>query len=378
MLLRDDFESELGWNLPGEWEVDQPLGLGSAPGDPATAFNGSGVLGHDLTGLGSHPGDYEPSTVETATSPSIDGSTLTQVELQFERWLNVANGSRAYLELKNSAGGWLALWSSPTIGGPTETGWSHVSHDVSQYAAGNPDFQVRFRQQSYLGTSFHAGWNVDRFILRDGTQPAFESCGGCGGTPTFAGVGSVTDDDPCAVSGVTLSWLDPPAWGTGFGGTFTVYRDTSPGFAPSPANRVATGIAGTTWTDLGAPTDVPLYYLVRAESDESCGSGPNNGGMVDENTVYASVVNQTAQLPPGSVGATLVVDQIDGVHARLGWTSATDAAAYHVHRSPMADGGFEVIAQPTGTLHEDTGALTDHRDWYYLVVAADSCGNETP
>ena len=116
---------------------------------------------------------------------------------------------------------------------------------------------------------------------------------------------------------------------------------------------------------------------MRAESDESCGSGPNNGGMVDDNVVYVSTTDQTAQTPPGNVGNTLVVEQIDGVHARLNWAAAANAAGYHVYRSPIAGGGFDVIAQPAGTLHEDVGALTDHRDGYYLVVGSDACGNES-
>ena len=38
ILFEDDFETDLGWTLDGEWEIDAPQGLGTAPGDPASAF----------------------------------------------------------------------------------------------------------------------------------------------------------------------------------------------------------------------------------------------------------------------------------------------------------------------------------------------------
>ena len=59
-----------GWNLEGEWEVGAPQGLGGSDGfpDPTAAYNNQRVLGTDLTGLGSMPGDYEHGVVEAATT----------------------------------------------------------------------------------------------------------------------------------------------------------------------------------------------------------------------------------------------------------------------------------------------------------------------
>ena len=87
IFYQDGFETDLGWTLQGEWEIGVPQGLGTAPGDPAAATEGVQVLGQDLSGQGSNPGDYEFNTTHSATSPVIDTSSLTDVELRFDRWL---------------------------------------------------------------------------------------------------------------------------------------------------------------------------------------------------------------------------------------------------------------------------------------------------
>jgi hypothetical protein len=372
----DDFELDAGWSLEGEWEIDEPLGLGSSPGDPTSAYSGSGVLGHDLSGLGAFLGDFEPTTTESATSPPIDASALSNAQLTFRRWLNVANGAIAYLQVTDGGGGWQTIWQSPGIGGFSESAWSEQSLNVSQYADGNSNFQVRFRQVSHIASAYDAGWNVDLLALRDGSQPPLDVCGGCGGSPVFGGLLAAGDDDPCADSGVTLTWSAAPAWGTGTTGSYVVYRDTSPGFTPGPGNLLAGGITEATWTDPSPPSDVTLYYLVRAENDETCGSGPNNNGLTDANLVYGVARNATSQAPPGDVGASLRVSHVNLAHARLSWSELPDAAAYRIYRSdtPQAVVGLE--AETGEALFEDADVFADGQSWYYLVDAVDACGNE--
>jgi len=375
--FRDGFEADTGWTLGGEWERAAPTGLGTYPGDPPSAIVGTGVLGHDLTGQGAHPGDYEPNTTESAVSPVIDTSGLSRVELRLYRWLNVVNGGVGYLEAMDGGGSWQQVWASANFGGHSDSSWVPQTFDVSSYAAGNPSFQIRFRQTSYIASSFDAGWNVDRLIVRDSNAPLYETCGGCGGAPSFSGIASAVDADLCADSGVTLSWIGAVGWGTGSGGTYTVYRDTRSDFVPAPTNRVASGLSATVWTDPAAPAGVTLYYVVQAENDETCSDGPANGGLVDGNLVRASVVNETGQTAPGDVGSTLMLEGFNEADVRLSWDAAPGAAAYHVYRSPAPDVGFAPIGQPTDLLYDDAGVLADSLNWYYLVVAADACGNES-
>jgi len=375
LFYLDDFESDAGWNLEGEWEIDTPQGLGSSPGDPASAYSGTAVLGHDLSGLGTLPGDFEPNTTESAVSPVIDASAFSNSELTFRRRLNVATGSIAYLHVYDG-GSWQSIWQSPVPAGLTESDWSAQRYDVSQYADGNSNFQIRFRQASFIAQGHDAGWNVDLLALRDGNLPSIDVCGGCGGLPIFGGLLSATDDDPCADSGLTLSWQAAPAWGTGSGGTYAVYRDTSPGFTPGPGNLLVSGVTGTSWNDPSPPTDVALYYLVRAENDENCGSGPNNNGLTDANLNYRSAENATSQAPPGDVGDTLRLDPVNYAHARLSWSALPTAATYRIYRSATPDTLFDLEAEGGGTLFEDADVFADGLNWYYLIKAVDACGNE--
>ena len=136
------------------------------------------------------------------------------------------------------------------------------------------------------------------------------------------------------------------------------------------------GLYALSWTDSAPPSDVPLYYVVRAENNETCSDGPANGGVTDGNLVYVSATDATSQAPPGEVGATLILDPVNQAHVRLEWEVAPAAARYHVYRSTSPDGGFARIAEPVDPLHEDSGALDDGQSRYYLVLAADACGNE--
>ncbi len=380
-LYKDGFESDLGWTLDDEWELGVPEGLGSGSGDPAAAFAGSGVLGHDLTGQGDYPGDYEPGGfAETyATSPVIDASGLTSVDLKLRRWLNSGGGGIATLEVKDAGNNWISIFTTDSFGEHSESAWSINGYNVTAQAAGNPNFQVRFKQAHGLSLNANrAGWNVDRLVVRDGLLPDFGACDGCGGGPTFAGAVAATDNDPCGAGGVTVSWNQAPAWGTGSGGTYTVYRDTVPGFNPGPSNQVATGIAGLNYNDATAPDGQTLYYVVRAETGESCSTGPNNGGQMDANTVQVQV-NTTATRPvPGAV-APIQVDLVNHAHVRLSWTAAPDVATYRIYHSTGPDPAtFSLLNETTEPFYEHINQAGNGNNWHYLVRAANSCGQESP
>ncbi len=374
-LWRDTFEASTGWTLEGEWQIGAPQGKGSAPADPGGAFEGSKVLGHDLTGLGAHPGDYEPQKTERAVSPVINASSLVHGQLKFRRWLNVGGGGISYVDVKRG-GGWTAVWTSP-VSGIGESGWSLQTVDVSLLADGNGAFQFAFRQFGGLSASGNrSGWNVDRLVLKSADAPEFDACGGCGGAPTFAGLARADDVSPCEDTGVRLTWDPAPAWGTGHAGTYAVYRDTSPSFVPSASNRVAAAIAATTWTDASAPNDATLYYVVRAENDETCGGGPANGGAVDTNLVRRSARDEVTQPPPGDVGDSVRVNGVNEAHVRFTWAPTPTAARYRVYRAAGPEGPWTPVAEVAGTLWEDRDDLGTLTSRFYAVRPVDACGRE--
>jgi fibronectin type 3 domain-containing protein len=376
-FFRDDFESSTGWTLGGEWQIAAPQGKGSGTPDPSTAYAGSKVLGHDLTGLGTYPGDYEPNKTEDAISPVINASAHSHVQLKFRRWLNVGGGAYSLIDVKKN-GVWNNVFITSLLGN-TESAWTLQTVDISAFADGNATLQIRFEQNGGISQNAHrSGWNVDRFIVHDGNTPDFDACGSCGGAPTFGGLVSANDISGCADTGIQLTWNAAPAWGTGHAGSYSVYRDTNPTFTPSAANRIATGLTGTSYTDASAPNAVDLYYIVRAENDETCSNGPKNNGVTDSNLVRVRARDEISQPSPGDVGATLLASPVNAAHVRLTWTPPPTAAGFQVYRSQSPSGGFGVIASPTGGTYDDVNAMGDSANYYYLVRATDSCGNQGP
>ncbi len=378
LAFEDNFETNKGWTLEGEWQIDAPHGLGTPPGDPKTPYDGARVLGHDLTGLGAHKGDYEPGTTQRAISPVINAVGLTNLHLYFENWLRAAWGAAATIEVQKN-GVWHTVWNSDAALGWSSTIWFQFDVNISQYADNNPSLRIAFKQNGGAATlQTQGGWNVDQLFIQDSTVPAYDVCGGCGNAPSFAGLRSARDANACAAGSITLTWTEAPAWGTGRKGSYAVYRDTVPNFTPSAANLVAKGITALTYNDTTAPPETDVWYLVRAEDNETCGGGPNNGGVVDGNTVYVAARDATGQLPPGSVGASLRGLLSNAVQVHLSWGAAANAATYHVNRATAATGPFSKTGDVAGLSYDDRDQGTSSITYFYDVRAADRCGTEGP
>ncbi len=374
-VWRDGFETATGWTLEGEWQIDAPQGKGSNPPDPTAAFAGTKVLGQDLTGLGAHPGDSEPQSNDAATSPVINAAGLPNGELKIRRWFNNYTGYGT-IDVRQG-GAWTEVWRSGL--NTNETSWGLQTIDLKGRADNNAQLQIRFRLLSGPGTlSPRSSWNIDRFVVTSKDSPDYVACGSCAGAPTFAGATGAADVDACAHNGVLVSWLAAPAWGTGAPGSYAVYRSTDPGFTPGSSNLVASGVAGTSYTDLTAPNDATLYYVVRAENAETCGNGPKNNGVVDGNTVRVSVRTTSSRVVPSAL-AGLAVTRINGANLRLTWNTNPDAADYSVYRSftPFA-GDFGKLGEVLPALYDDVGAGANRETYFYLVKGGNACGTEGP
>jgi hypothetical protein len=379
-LFRDDYEGTNAWTLEGEWQVAGPQGKGTNNPDPAAAFSGSKVLGHDLTGLGLRPGDYEKSVTQRAISPVFSTAGKTGTQLNFRRWLNVAQYATAAVDVRIGGGAWQEVWKYNSSFFPLrESEWSQQVINISAVADNKNSVQVAFRMQATSQNASASSWNVDRFVVREAAAPSGEACGACGGVPSFAGLVAAADSDPCSAAGsVHLSWDAAPAWGTGNGGTYSVYRDTVPNFTPSAANRIATGLAATSYADAAVADGATYFYLVRAENDETCGSGPANGGLVDGNTVYRAATLTSSQSAPGAVAGLRLQPPL-GADLRATWDDVPGASSYRVYRSLQPQ-------EPTFTSSRssDASALTlagdagDGTTWFYKVRAVNACGQEGP
>lgn len=377
LYFRETFENGApGWTLGGEWQVGTPQGRGGSFGqaDPVEAYNNSKVLGHDLTGLGAFPGDYEPNVTESARMPAQNGTTWANSKLIIYKRLNVGSEDDAMVFLWTNNGLPIYRSNGTTV---TDGAYQMVSWDISQRADGAQAVAVEFKQKSDGGRNY-SGWNIDDVIIKNGALPDYAACGACGGGPSFAGVVSAVDNDACGSTGVTVSWNTAVSWGTGTGGTYHIYRGTTPGFVPSPANRIAYGVAGLAYNDTTAPAGGTLYYLVRAENNETCSSGPQNGGVVDQNSRSIGVTNSTTQPVPAAITG-LTADTVVRSHLRLAWPAAAGAVKYRIYRSTSPQAGtFSPIGETADLFFNDAGQGQGGVTYFYLVKGVNACAQEGP
>jgi lysyl endopeptidase len=145
------------------------------------------------------------------------------------------------------------------------------------------------------------------------TESPFSGCvqatatGACTLPPTFAGLTSATNNATTSC-GITLVWsaATPQCAGPI---TYNVYRSTSSGFVPGPANLIASGVAGTGYFDAAASlvSGTAYYYVVRAVD--------TSNGVADANVV------QRSTRPTGPVTPTLVETfEAAGGFDNAGWT----------------------------------------------------------
>ncbi|HZX43039.1 MAG TPA: LamG-like jellyroll fold domain-containing protein, partial [Myxococcaceae bacterium] len=167
-----------------------------------------------------------------------------------------------------------------------------------------------------------------------------------------------------SLSSVSLSWSSS----TDNVGVlrYNLYRSTTSGFTPGPANRIAQP-SGTSYTDTGLAAG-SYYYKVLAEDAAGNLSAPSN-------EANASVTGDTT---PPSVPGNLAASPGPG-QVSLSWNASTDnvgVARYDVYRSTTSGftpGPANRIAQPTGTSYSDSGLGAG--TYYYKVQAEDAAGN---
>ena len=173
-LFYDDFETDKGWVLTGEFERDAPRGLGGenyGNADPTSALIGSNVIGTDLTGLGSNDGKYEPGISKdaySATTQTIDGGYYRNLTLIFNRWLNidVVNNDTASLYYSIDDGAtWEPIWHNSEAGATIERDWNRVTYQLPPETEYESQFKLRVALGPTDGSRNYSGWNIDKFAI---------------------------------------------------------------------------------------------------------------------------------------------------------------------------------------------------------------------
>lgn len=110
--------------------------------------------------------------------------------------------------------------------------------------------------------------------------------GDCTLSPDFDGAVSATNTQ-ATQCGIQVDW-SAGTENCGSGLVYNVYRSTTPGFTPGPANLVASCLAGTSYLDQDVPSGETNHYIVRAEDDSGNGVGSCSNGNEEANTVEVS------------------------------------------------------------------------------------------
>ncbi|OFY58158.1 MAG: hypothetical protein A2Y87_04155, partial [Bacteroidetes bacterium RBG_13_46_8] len=209
----DDFTTDKGWMLGGDFERGRPQGLGGTyigNPDPEHAAGDTMILGNDLSGLGIIPGDYEPNVaryINLATSPSMDLAYYKDVKLNFLRWLNIENSDTASIEMSLDGGSsWKQVWANNN-NLVSESKWSLFSLDLpGAHRQDTVSFRINLGPTN---TNNHfSGWNIDNFsvtgnyIADDVAVVAFISpLSGCGHTAADIVTVKVRNYGPAATPG---------------------------------------------------------------------------------------------------------------------------------------------------------------------------------
>ncbi|MGD8322717.1 MAG: hypothetical protein PVJ02_19865, partial [Gemmatimonadota bacterium] len=221
--------------------------------------------------------------------------------------------------------------------------WTSAAASHSVYRSRSPGVRGELigttAATSFDDTSAEGG--VAYFYTVTTLGPTCESGPSNEATTTTSGLCSLPPDfegaswawQPDAQCRIDLGW----AAGTspcGGAVTYTVYRDTSPAFTPSGLNRIATGIAGTTYSDFAAVSpSTTWYYVVRAASADT---GEEEANLIR----VAATTTACSTIFPAPVHALTVTsssgnNRIEwknpdtGPYAftRINYTTASDAAS---------------------------------------------------
>ncbi|MBU8893048.1 MAG: T9SS type A sorting domain-containing protein [Bacteroidales bacterium] len=160
----DNFETDKGWRLTGEFERAIPLGLFGANGnaDPEEAYSGSYVLGTDLTDDGLYANGIA-DTAYVAELPTLNFKYYKDIYLTYYRWLNV--DFQDYAKILGSSNGtdWTAIWSGS--GFYTENSWYYKSLDISSVFERQEIAKLKYTLGETGAVNAYTGWNIEDVII---------------------------------------------------------------------------------------------------------------------------------------------------------------------------------------------------------------------
>jgi hypothetical protein len=188
----DGFEVPSGWvsqlvATQNDWHNQAP-GNPNHVYDPPTAFEGTKCWGNDLSPPGSN-GNYQNNVNNNLTSPTLNCTGQTNVNIVYRRWLTVEDGTfdHARIRVSNNNGTtFTTVWENPIGANTIDTSWIEHTVNISALADNQAQVKVRYELVSDPGLVF-GGWTLDAFsLVTPITAPPISNQGS--NTPGGAGV----------------------------------------------------------------------------------------------------------------------------------------------------------------------------------------------
>ncbi len=293
--------------------------------------------------------------VVTYTIPGLTAGTSYTVRLHFAELYFTAAGDREFDVAINGAA---------------------VLTNFDIYATAGANYTAVVEQ--YIATANSSGDIVIAFTDGAVNQPMFNGIEILGNSAICATVpsaptGLTATASSSSMIGLTWTAVTPPA--NCSISSYSVYSSTTSGFTPSSSNLIASGVAGTSYSNTGLAASTTYYYKVEAVDLYGTSAA---SAQATATTPAGSGCDSVPPTGPTNLTATASSSSVIG----LSWTAAPanppcTITSYTVYRSTT--NGFTPSASTldasgvTGTTYSDTG-LAASTTYYYVVEALDSFG----
>jgi beta-galactosidase len=293
--------------------------------------------------------------VVTYTIPGLTAGTNYTVRLHFAELYFSATGNREF---------------NVAINGTT------VLANFDIYAAAGANYTAVVEQ--YIAAANSSGNIVIALTNGSANQPSIngiEILGNssiCSTVPS-APTGLTATASSSSIIGLTWNAVTPPA--NCSISSYSVYSSTSSGFTPSSSNLVASGVAGTTYSNTGLAASTTYYYKVEAVDLYGASAA---SAQASATTSATSTCNSVPPTGPTNLAATASSSSV----INLSWTAApanppctiTSYSVYGSTTSGLTPSSNNLVASGvTGTTYSNT-SLAASTTYYYVVEALDSFG----
>ncbi|MGM0472821.1 MAG: hypothetical protein ACQERV_01660 [Bacteroidota bacterium] len=290
-IFADDFETDQGWIFTGEFERNIPSNMHL----PYFAYSGYYCMGTDLSGQGDSAYKYENGITEvtafTATSPTFDVASYSNLQVSFAGWLTIEDGDSARFEASPDDGAtWVTIWKN-TEGGIMDADFQYHQYPVNDSLSYTSTLSFRFSLfHSSASGPVAEGWNIDDFTL----------------------TGDLVDSDPgfLATASYDLSGMTHPVFEA------RLWLDTEQD--ADGATLSCSLDDGDTWTAVSNTSGFDEYWNwytgkpVAALGSDGW-SGQSGGWLTARHLLPAGVINQENVQFRFTFAADKVNNQFDGI-----------------------------------------------------------------